>query len=82
MTLTFKVAAKMLHVTRRLNMVIIPVKLFQNLTTNKKLWAGHDFAARSCCDLDLQVSDPNVTRDTSSKNGDHFCELVSISDFK
>ena len=22
-----------------------------------KLWAGHDFAARSCCDLDLQGSD-------------------------
>jgi len=27
-TLTFKVAAKMLHVTRRLKMVIISVKLF------------------------------------------------------
>jgi len=23
-----------------------------------KLWAGHDFDARSCCDLDLQGSDP------------------------
>jgi len=32
-TLTFNVAAQMLHVTRRLNMVIISVKLFQNLTT-------------------------------------------------
>ena len=25
-----------------------------------KLWAGHDFASRSCGDLDLQGSDPNV----------------------
>ena len=24
------------------------------------LWAGHDFAARSCCDLDLQGGDPNL----------------------
>ena len=24
------------------------------------LWARHDFAARSCCDLDLQGSDPNL----------------------
>jgi hypothetical protein len=30
----------------------------------------------SCCDLDLQGSDPNVTRDTSSQYGDHFCEIV------
>jgi len=27
-----------------------------------KLWAVHDFATRSCCDLDLQGSDPNVVR--------------------
>jgi len=25
-----------------------------------KLWAGHNFAARSCCDLKLQGSDPNL----------------------
>ena len=24
------------------------------------LWARHDFAARSCFDLDLQGSDPNL----------------------
>ena len=31
-----------------------------------KLWAGHDFVARSCCDLDLHGSDPNVACNTSS----------------
>jgi len=72
-TLTFKVAAQMLHATCPLKMVIISVKLFQ-IT---KLWAGHDFAARSCCDLDLHGSDPNVARYTSSQYNDHFCEVVS-----
>jgi len=43
---------------------------------------GHDFAARSCSDLDLQSSDPNVARDTSSQYGDHFDEKVLKSDFK
>ena len=47
-----------------------------------KLWAGHDFAAMSCCDPDLQGSDQNVTRDMSSEYGDHFCEIVVKSDFK
>jgi len=42
----------------------------------------HDFAARSCCDLDLQCSDPNVVRDMSSQYGNHFCEIVSNSNFK
>jgi len=36
-TLTFKVAAQMLQATCRLNMVIISVKLFQNLTSNNKV---------------------------------------------
>jgi hypothetical protein len=36
-----------------------------------KLWAGHDFAARSCCDLDLQGSDPNVARNMLSQYGDY-----------
>jgi hypothetical protein len=36
---------------------------------------------RSCCDLDLQNSDPNVARDTSSQYGDDFCEIVVKSDF-
>jgi len=81
-TLTFKVAAQMLHVTRRLNMVIISVKLFQNLTTNKELWARHNFAARSCCDLDLRGIDPNVARDTLTQYGDHFCKIFLKSDFK
>jgi len=47
-----------------------------------KFWAGHDFAARSCCDLDLQGSDQNDTRDMSSKYGDHLCEIIVKSDFK
>jgi len=49
-------------------MVIIYVKLTSN--------------DRSCCDLDLQGSSPNVARDMSSQNGDYFCEIVSKSDFK
>ena len=44
--------------------------------------AGHDIAARSCCDLDLQGSDPNVARDTLSQYGDHFCEIFFKSYFK
>ena len=47
-----------------------------------KLWAGHDYAARSCCDLDLQGSDPNLARDKSSQYGDHCCEIVVKSDLK
>ena len=30
------------------------------------LWARHDFAAQSCCDLDLQGSDQNLASDMSS----------------
>ena len=41
-----------------------------------KLWAGHNFAVRSCCDLDLQGSNLNVALDTSSQYGDHSCEIV------
>jgi hypothetical protein len=47
-----------------------------------KLWTEHDFAARSCRDLDLQGSDQNVLRDTMSHSGDHFCEIVVKSEFK
>jgi hypothetical protein len=47
-----------------------------------KLWTGHDFASRSYCDHDLQGSDPNVARYTSSQYGDHFSEIVLKSDFK
>ena len=47
-----------------------------------KLWAGHVFAARSCCDLDLQGSDPNLAHDIATQYGDHFCEIVLKSDFK
>jgi len=46
------------------------------------LWTGLDFAARSCCDLDLQGSDPIGARHTWPQYGDHFCEIVSKSDFK
>jgi len=44
--------------------------------------AGHNFAARSCGDLDLQGSNQNFARDMSSQYGDHFCEIVVKSDFK
>jgi len=47
-----------------------------------KLWAGHDFAARLCRDLDLFGRDQNVARDTSFQYGDHFCKIVVKSDFK
>ena len=43
---------------------------------------GHDFAARSCCDLDLQGSNPNVAPDTAPQYGDHFCKIVLKWDFK
>jgi len=46
------------------------------------LWTGHVFAARSCCNLDLQCSDPNVARDTATQYGDQLCEIVLKWDFK
>jgi hypothetical protein len=46
------------------------------------LWARHDFAAMSCCDLDFQDSDPNFDRDTSFEYGDHFSKIVLKSNFK
>jgi len=36
MTMIFKVGTQMLRATRRLNMVVISVKLFQNLTSNNE----------------------------------------------
>jgi len=48
-TLTFKVAAQMLHVTRCLNMMIISVKLFQNLTINNEVMGRTQF----CCKVML-----------------------------
>ena len=47
-----------------------------------KFWAGHDYSDRSCCDLDLQGSNPNVAGGTSSQYGDHFSGVVLESDFK
>ena len=46
------------------------------------MWAGHDFAVRSCCDLNLQGSSLNVALHTSSQYGDHSCKKVFKSDFK
>jgi len=48
----------------------------------RKLRTRHGFVAMSCCDLDLQGSNPNLARDTLSQYGDHFCEIVLNSDFK
>jgi len=56
--------------------------IFEIWLQKTKLWAGHNFAARSCCDLDLQGRDPNFARDASSQYGDHFCEIFSKCDFK
>jgi len=47
-----------------------------------KLRARHDFAAKSCCDLDLLGSDQKVARDMSSQYGNHFCEIVVKSNFE
>ena len=55
---------------------------FEILLQITKLWARHDFAARSCCVLDLQGSVPNVARDTTSQYGDHFCEICFKFNFK
>jgi hypothetical protein len=52
------------------------------VTLNNEVLDGHDIAARSCFDLDLQGSPPNVARDTSSQYGDHFCKVVLKYDFK
>ena len=57
-------------------MMIIVVDYEKILLQITKLWVGHDFAVRSCCDLDLQGSSLNVALDTSSKYGDHSCEIV------
>jgi len=70
----------MLSAACHLNVVFISVKYFQIRLQITKLWAEHNFVAR--CDLDLQGSDPNVARDMSAHNGDHFCEIFSKSDIK
>ena len=44
--------------------------------------ARHDFAARSCCDLGLQGSNPNDARKTLSQYGDNYCKIVVKLDFK
>jgi hypothetical protein len=66
----------MLRARYLLNMVIFLCKSCKIRLQITNLRAGHDFAARSCCDLDLQGSDPNIARDTSSQYGDHLCEMV------
>ena len=45
-------------------------------------WTRHNFDARSCCDLGLHGSNPNVARDTLSQYGDHSCKIVVKFDFK
>jgi len=48
------------------NMMIIYVKKCKIRLKITKLWAGHDFAVRSCCDIDLQGSSLNVALNTLS----------------
>ena len=56
MTLTFKVATQMLRATRRLNMVIIFLwNIFEIPLQITTLWAGHDFATRSCFDIAFKI---------------------------
>ena len=81
-TLTFKVATQMLCATRVSIWWSFLWNSFEIRLQITKLWAGHEFAARSHCDLDLQGSDPNVAHDMLSQYGDHFCEIFSKSDFK
>jgi len=50
-------------------------KVVEKIRLQIKFWARHDFAARSCCDLGLQGSNPNVACDTS-QHEDHLCEIV------
>jgi len=72
-------------VTHHLNMVIISVKSCKMTKIRfqiTKLWAGHIFTARSCCDLDLQGSDLNIACDMASQYGDNFCEIVLKWAFK
>ena len=70
-------------VRHQFNIVIISVKYSCKIRLQiKKLWAGHVFAAMSCCDIDLQGSDPNVVCDMASQYGNHFCEIVLKWDFK
>jgi len=47
-----------------------------------KFWSRHNYAARSCYELGIQNSNPNVARDTLSQYGDHSCEIVVKFDFK
>jgi len=60
MTLTFKVSTQI----RSWHVVSIWWSLLCNTCKIRlqitKLWAGHDFAAKSCFDLDLQVSNPRL----------------------
>jgi len=48
-TLTFKVATQLLHETRHLNMVIISVKYFRNVTSNNEVVGRTPF----CCKVML-----------------------------
>jgi len=72
----------MLHSTRRLNMVIIRVQYFLIQLQITRSWGGNNFHERSCCDLDLQGSDPNVARDTSCQYCDQLCKMIVKSDFE
>jgi len=65
-----KKATQMLLVTRHLIIVIRSVKYLFNPASND------DFAAKSCWDLDLHGSDPNVAHGMSSHYGDQFYEIV------
>jgi len=75
-------ACVMLRATRNLIWCSFLLNILEIHLQRTKLGGGHDFAASSCCDLDIQGSDPHVARDKSSQYGDHFCEIVLKNDFQ
>jgi len=61
-TLTFKVATQ-ISVRHVISVWLLFLWNSSKIKLKMMLGVGHNFAARSCCNLDLQGSDPNVKRD-------------------
>ena len=80
-TLTFKVTTQMLCATRRLNMVIISVKYYRNLTLNNSYWPDTNLLQGRPVTLTFKIG-TQMSGYTSSQHGGHFCKIVSKSHFK
>ena len=74
-TLTFKVATQMLLVTRRLNMMIISVKYFQNGTSNNEV-----IGRKLDCQF-LQLPDSVMLSIAVCQTGDHGSNTILLSIF-